>query len=285
MKRLRHGFLVLVCLLSASETNAQITVDCQGSGQPVYLIGGGPAFTTWNLAPVQKKLADRYKVCRWDMRGVGDNKIPGISRTTPVLTQWIDDMAMVLPQQPVVLWGHSWGALQALLFARRYPERVRALVLNNPVDPGLRSLDNIEFKRYVHPYVESKLDIDEFGTVAEQRHRFRSKIASYFIDAELGWSYSAGFDEEDTNNALNVRIWEEYREMMLTSADLELLAPKISALIFCRQDVLMPENITEYSRMVPAARRHVIEACAHFPWVETPEEFYDILLLTIRDII
>ncbi len=116
---------------------AQVSVDCQGSGQPVYLIGGGPAFTTWNLGPIQQQLARHYRVCRWDMRGVGDNKKLEISTAMPVLLQWIDDMAMILPQQAVILWGHSWGALQALLFTKHYPERVKTLVLNNPVDPDI----------------------------------------------------------------------------------------------------------------------------------------------------
>jgi len=281
MSQAKHIFLMLGCLLCASTAMAQITVNCQGKGQPVYLIGGGPAFTTWNLEPIQQQLRDHYKVCRWDMRGVGDNAKLDINKDAPVLMQWIQDMAMVLPQQPVVLWGHSWGALQVLLFAKHYPERVKAMVLNNPVDPQLRSLENIEFKRYVHPYVESQLSIEDIDTAAEQRHRFRSKIASYFMDAEKGWAYSAGFDAGDTSNELNVRIWEEYRRMPLNPADLELLSPKISRLIYCEHDVLMPESLEGYSRAISTEKHYIINDCAHFPWIESPEEFYHVLLQTM----
>ncbi len=266
------------------DAHKPVVVHCEGAGEPVYLIGGGPAFTTWNLAPVQQALAVHYRVCRWDMRGVGDNRELEISESQPVLMQWIDDMAQVLPEQPVTLWGHSWGALQALLFAKHYPQRVRALVLNNPVDPGLVSLKDIEARRYVHPYVESHLRIDDIGTPVETRHRFRSKIASYFMDPVLGWSYSDAFGSEDTNNALNVQIWEEYRRMMLTPADIDRLAPRVHTLIFCRQDVLMPESLAEYSRMLPLARHRVIEECAHFPWVETPKVFYERLLSSMQAI-
>ena len=260
---------------------SQITVNCQGEGQPVYLIGGGPAFTTWNLEPIQQQLRDHFKVCRWDMRGVGENAKLGFQANTPVLTQWLQDMATVLPRQPVVLWGHSWGALQALLFARHYPDRVKALVLNNPVDPELKSLENIEIKRNVHPYVESKLNIDDIDTPTEQRHRFRSKIASYFLDAETGWKYSAGFDVDDTSNELNVLIWDEYRHMSIKQADLDLLSPIISSLIYCKHDVLMPESLELYSKAISLEKHHIIEGCAHFPWVESPVKFYDILLRSI----
>lgn len=282
MSLAKHILLLLGCLLCASTTMAQIKVNCQGKGQPVYLIGGGPAFTTWNLEPIQQQLRDHFKVCRWDMRGVGDNAKLDINKDASVLMQWIQDMAMVLPQQPVVLWGHSWGALQTLLFAKHYPERVKALVLNNPVDPELRSLENIEFKRYVHPYVESQLNIEDIDTLAEQRHRFRSKIASYFMDAEKGWAYSAGFDAGDTNNELNVLVWEEYRRIQINQADLESLSPKITRIIYCEYDVLMPESLEVYSRVIPSEKHHVLNDCAHFPWVESPEEFYHILLRTMN---
>lgn len=274
---------LVVGLLTASTAIAQIAVNCQGTGQPVYLIGGGPAFTTWNLEPIQRHLRSKYKVCRWDMRGVGDNASLAISEDVPILTQWLQDMAEVLPHEPVILWGHSWGALQSMLFARKNPARVRALILNNPVDPALASLESIESKRYVHPYVESQLKIEDIGTPAGQRHRFRSKIASYFIDAKKGWKYSAQFDNNDTNNRLNVRIWKEYRETPLAVSDLEALSPKISRLIYCKQDVLMPENFDQYSAAIPSDKHYMIDDCAHFPWEESPDEFYEILLQSLTD--
>ena len=275
--------LLLLCCLAVTSVFAQIKLDCQGDGQPVYLVGGGPAFTTWNLEPIQQKLHDTYRVCRWDMRGVGDNHDLVIDADRPVLIQWLQDMADVLPEQPVVLWGHSWGALQVLLFTKYYPQRVKALVLNNPVDPRLASLENIEAKRYVHPYVEAQLSIEDIGTPAEHRHHFRSKIASYFMSAELGWAYSAAFNSDDTNNELNVRIWEEYRQMPVSMHDLQSLSPKINRLIYCEQDVLMPESLEVYSSVIPAEKNYIIKDCAHFPWVEAPEEFYQVLTRSMNE--
>ena len=283
MRTVSRLLLLLLCALGVSTAMAQIKVDCQGDGEAVFLVGGGPAFTTWNLEPLQRQLRDEYRVCRWDMRGVGDNAGIEISDSGPALEQWLQDMLAVLPEQPVVLWGHSWGALQVLLFAKYHPQRVKALVLNNPVDPLLTSLDKIESKRYVHPGVEARLLLDDIDTPAEQSHRLRSKIASYFMDAELGWAYASGFSSKDANNALNVRIWEEYRNMPLSMRDLQSLEPLISALIFCKQDVLMPENLQTYATVIPADRLYIIEECAHFPWVEAPEAFYKALSRSITE--
>jgi pimeloyl-ACP methyl ester carboxylesterase len=270
----------LVCVYTACKA---VTVHCQGEeGPQVFLIGGGPAFTTWNLSPVQNNLAKTNRVCRWDMRGVGDNVNLPIEPGRAVISQWLDDMQAVLPNEPVILWGHSWGALQVLLFVNAYPERVSKVILSNPVDPGLLSLENIEQKLFVHPEIDSKLTLEDIGTKREKRHHFRSKIASYFLDAEQGWNYAASFNEQDTNNLLNVRVWDEYRRRPLTEQQVKKVAAKISGIISCKADVLQPESMQEYRRLFPGTHHVVIEHCSHFPWEENPDDYYRVLMSLIE---
>jgi pimeloyl-ACP methyl ester carboxylesterase len=211
------------------------------------------------------------------MRGVGDNADLPVRSDVPVLEQWLGDMRRVLPEEPVVLWGHSWGALQAMLFARAHPGRVGRLVLSNPVDPGLRSLDGIEHKRFNHPHPANGLELEDIGTPAEALYNLRSKVASYFVDAEQGWAYAAQFGRSDANNRLNVRIWEEYRQQPLTASDVRGLTDKISGIIYCRDDVLQPEALDEYRRLLDADKHHVLSGCAHFPWEENPEVYVSVL--------
>jgi pimeloyl-ACP methyl ester carboxylesterase len=223
-------------------SSEDIQVHCRGQGPSLYLIGGGPAFTTWNLQPIQDRLSDGYRVCRWDMRGVGDNAGLQVKPGVSALAQWLDDMNDVLPPAPATLWGHSWGALQVLLFARQYPERASSLILSNPVDPSWRSLEHIERKRLVHPENHGRLALEDMGTPAEDLHNLRSKVASYFVDAEQGWAYASGFTGADANNRLNVRVWDDYRQTPLSGSDVRALADKISGVVYCRDDVLQPES-------------------------------------------
>jgi pimeloyl-ACP methyl ester carboxylesterase len=278
-----HGILkVLVWLLLFVAMNAvyakeQLTMHCSGNGKPVYLIGGGPAFTTWNLEPVQQALKDDFQVCRWDMRGVGENADLPMSRRASALSQWLDDMGRMFGNEQVILWGHSWGALQVLLFASQHPERVTHIVLSNPVDPALRSLEDIEQKRFVHPEVNGSIGLDEMGTEAEALHKLRSKIASYFADEQKGWAYAELFTRKDANNALNVQIWDEYRQAPLSEQDLAKVADKISGVIYCGTDVLQPESESEYRGLLPEVEHHVLSDCGHFPWEEKPEEYFAVL--------
>lgn len=265
--------LALVPATAPAQVPPPPAVHCQGAGPPVYLVGGGPAFTTWHLAPVQQSLADAYRVCRWDMRGVGDNALLPVPDGDSLLEAWLADMAAVLPPGPVVLWGHSWGALQALLFASRHPGRVAGLVLSNPVDPALESLEHVEDRRYVHHLPEAYPDLADMGTERERLLALRRKIASYLPDGELGWAYAGQFDGKDADAALNVRVWEEYRATPLDRAALESVAPLVGGIIYCRGDVLMPASQQAYTRLYPRTNHLTLEDCGHFPWVERPTDY------------
>lgn len=277
MARRLFALLLAVCA-AAGRAETPLAIDCRGNGPTVMLVGGGPAFTSRHLEPVQTQLAERYRVCRWDMRGVGANAGVALEPGRSALSQWLTDMADVLPNERVVLWGHSWGALQALLFAQRFPQRVQGLVLSNPVDPGLRSLTYIERKRFHHPDAGPTLQLEEIGSRAEELHHLRSKIASYFLNGEQGWSYAARFTPNDSNRHLNVAIWAAYRAAPLDEGDVRSLGPKIAGLIHCREDVLQPESLAEYRRLLPAHAHVVLAGCAHFPWEETPDAYFDALL-------
>jgi hypothetical protein len=71
-RAIRLAAAILFCCGQATASE-DIQVHCRGQGPSLYPIGGGPAFTNWNLQPIQDRLSDGYRVCRWDMRGVGDN--------------------------------------------------------------------------------------------------------------------------------------------------------------------------------------------------------------------
>ena len=281
MAGMKGSLLALVLtgfIFCTAPVQAAIKVHCSGDGPLLYLIGGGPGFTTWNLQPIQQQFKDNYRVCRWDMRGVGDNAGLGFKPDQSALSQWLDDMHATLPPEPVTLWGQSWGALQVLLFARQHPQRVRRIILSNPVDPALQSLERIEQKRFVHHDAGPRLTIDDIDTPAESLYIYQSKIASYFVDAEQGWAYAKQFNKNDSNSPLNIRIWDEYKDDPLTLNDMQRLAVKISGVIYCEDDVLQPENYSEYIKLLPHAdRHHVIKACAHFPWVENSDDYFAVL--------
>ena len=88
------------------------------------------------------ELGRRFRFVRYDARGSGlsDRDLTGSDMTDPGF--WADDLEAVIdatvPDEPFVLLGVSQGAVPAIVYARRHPERVSHLVLFGAYAEGMR---------------------------------------------------------------------------------------------------------------------------------------------------
>src|SRR5450755_1868304 len=102
--------------------------DTGGPGAPVVLLHPGIGDSrVWDL--VVPRLADRYRVIRYDARG------HGMSPPATAPYTLLDDLIMVLDQLEVAqatLVGCSQGGATSIDLALAQPERVSALVLVSP---------------------------------------------------------------------------------------------------------------------------------------------------------
>lgn len=84
------------------------------------------------LAP----LAARFQIFASDLRGHGFTTIPtspGMTKGWSVYGSDLNQFLAEVHSGPLVLAGHSMGAIASLMVAAHHPERVRALVLAEPV--------------------------------------------------------------------------------------------------------------------------------------------------------
>jgi NAD+ synthase len=108
----------------------------EGDGPPVILIHGISASLSdwWRLMPLL--VSAGYQVIAVDMLGHGDSAKPRDPKlyTSEVvlaaLEDWIDGLDL---HSPFYLVGHSLGGYMSLSYAHRHPDRVRAMVLINPL--------------------------------------------------------------------------------------------------------------------------------------------------------
>jgi len=110
-------------------------LDTGGAGTPVVLEAGIAASSaSWKL--VQDKLAGQFRVVSYDRRGLGYSEPPRSPRTLENLLAELDFLIEAARiEKPFVLAGHSFGGLLARHYAARFPEKVRALVLLDPLEP------------------------------------------------------------------------------------------------------------------------------------------------------
>lgn len=115
-------------VVSADGTHFAVTDE--GNGAPILVVhpGGGPS-TSWSL--VARRLAHRNRVLRFDRRPY---RIPGHVAPTDTMENEGNDVlaAAQAVDKPVVLVGHSSGAVVALEAALRSPSKFIGLVLYEP---------------------------------------------------------------------------------------------------------------------------------------------------------
>lgn len=254
-----------------------------------FLLGGGPGFSSWNLEPVQRRLAEMgYRVVLMDMLGVGENERVALEEPLAAWQRQIGHVyAEVAGSQRVLLVGHSWGALMALVFTRSHPEAVSRIVMLNPVDPERRALRDltveIDNRRAAATGGDWPSESDWDNSVGPSRdmdeharHQIERALPSYFLDYEQGREYARRFSERDFAPELNVRGWSAYRAHPVDYATIRDWAVPID-FIGCRQDLLMPENLEALRANLSLTQVEVLNGCVHFPWEEVPRQFGEAL--------
>lgn len=118
-----------------------VTVDGQrlhyqeaGSGGPVVVLEAGISASSVSWARVLPQLAAHTRVIAYDRGGLAWSAPAGHAR---IASRMVSELRGLLDAcgatAPVILVGHSYGGLLALLFACRYRERVAGVVLVDPI--------------------------------------------------------------------------------------------------------------------------------------------------------
>lgn len=118
---------------SITVNGADLYYEAHGHGEPILGIHGTPSSALlWEDAA--RRLASHGRCVIYDRRGFGRSLLHGPSETVD-LADHVDDAAALLDSvaaRPAVVIGRSTGGQIALELARRFPEKVSALVLLEP---------------------------------------------------------------------------------------------------------------------------------------------------------
>ena len=259
--------------------------ETRGDGAPVICHPGGPGFSGAYLG-VLGGLDRSRTIVALDPRGTGRSDRPG-SGDAYALEDYVADLVLVqehLGLDRIDLLGHSHGSLVALLYASRYPDRIRQLVL---VAVGSRFHD--EQVQAMNVAMEQRSDEPWFDDASaavqeEQEGNFRD-------DAELGRIvarelpfYFAHYGENERafvrlalEQPVHADALRYFNDHEFLTFDLRPALANVTAstLVVAGQKdfILGPAACREVADGIPNARLEVLEDVGHLPWVERPKEF------------
>lgn len=281
--------LVLLALLAVSTEaqaarqglltldDARIFYEVVGAGEPIIVVHGGPGLDHEYLQPGLDILGTRNTLVYYDQRGTGRSSaaLTESAISLDTFVEDIDALRETLGFERVTVLGHSFGTLLALEYARRYPDRTRALILMNPVEPGQRFQEETAARR-------ARAMSEE---VAEEMAEIRDSEAFEARDpATLSRFYRLAFrplvQDPETVDALDLdlssttaRQGQDVARLLGTSMgtvdwwDRLSLIDTPTLVVHGRYDAPPLDMSRELAEALPVGTFEVLDA-GHFPYVE-----------------
>ncbi|RAS65698.1 pimeloyl-ACP methyl ester carboxylesterase [Lentzea atacamensis] len=241
---------------------------------PLICLPGGPMQASSYLAGLP--LGD---VLRLDLRGTGDSE--EAPKETYRADRQVDDVEAFrqhLGLDKLRLLGHSAGGTLAILYAARFPQHVKEIVLVAP-SPRVVGIDvtdedrrEVALRRSGEPWYPEAIKAFEEIWAGNMTPEAFKRIGPFWYGR---YDDAARELEDHPTNDEGAR--EFYAEGALdpdvTRAALETL--DVPALLIAGEvDVaLPPKRAQEYADLFPRARLVVQPGAGHFPWVDDPEAF------------
>jgi pimeloyl-ACP methyl ester carboxylesterase len=247
----------------------------RGAGAPVLLVHGlAASLYDWE-ALIPELTAAGYASHALDLLGHGESFKPPhlhdyhVNGVFEHMLGWADGLQL---REPAILIGHSLGGYLSLQYALRFPDRVRALVLVDPLyrqeqlSPFLQAMFRRELKNLIllerAPYWLYRLVIDfsSFNFYVDQRelHSLPGRVR---LQTALDYKRAAA------------GIYNLPRTLHDLTSDLPSLRQPALVLWGARDQTLSPASFPRLVEMLANGRGEAIRTCGHVPHQCHPEGF------------
>ena len=258
------------------DNNQKVNYVQQGSGEPVILTHGlAASLHDWDdLLPELTNAG--YAGYALDLLGHGESEKPvnvhdySLEATFEHYSKWIDSLGRT---EPLILIGHSLGGGLSMLYAQRYPERVRGLVLVNPFYE-IRQLPPMMQKVFRYQLINTALidrtpyrlfrflvDMTSFSFYVGDRE---SHVLPEHIRYQTAWDYKRAASG----------IYNIPRTLHSMQLDFSTITQPTLLLYGARDQTILPSSFPMLKELLPNVRgAHVMPVCGHVPHQCHPETF------------
>ncbi len=258
--------------------------DVRGGGgkAPLIAVSGGPGFDHSYLlsSDVWDRLARKRRVVLYDQRGTGRSEpfAPERGQTLDEHVADLEALRVALGAHKVDLAGHSWGGYLSMAYAVRYPQHVGHLVLCDSGAPRLG--DTLFLFHSVFPDVMERHAHQEKlragGDQAAGEAALREIIHALFVSAEKREAFLRKNEGLTLNHAMNQALETSLADHDMWPAVRALELPTL--VLNGRFDTNVgPETAWKLHKAIAGSRIHFFEKSGHFPFIEEPDAFFDVV--------
>jgi pimeloyl-ACP methyl ester carboxylesterase len=257
-----------------------------GKGPLVVLLHGiAGSSASWN--DIIRRLSDHHTVIAPDLLGHGESAKPRGDYSLGAYANLIRDLLVALDLPAGTIVGHSLGGGVALQFAYQFPERCERLVLvssgglGREVHPILRAAA-LPGAELVLPWLAAGA-AHGIGTAMRAMGR-----VGFSASHDLGetWHSFVSLGEADARRAFlhTVRSVIDLQGQLVSATDKLYLATEVPTLIvWGERDPLIPvSHAVRSHESLPGSRLDVFPGAGHYPFLDDPERFANLLLDFIK---
>lgn len=275
---------------SISVPGGNLSTWSEGKGRPIIFLHGGPGDTHHYMKRMAEPLFDQFQCIFFDQRGTGLSEIKNREPNQFALELMLQDLLLVksgYTSEPVMLVGHSWGAMYGLFACMDTPEHYeRAALLNmGPLDTeaGAKTSENLlaalsnderEYWGQLRKRRNAARDSGNSEEVLEcDRLMMKLRVKSWIFDPHLHESFLKDyFQDPPPDREVNKWVWDSLGDWF--SWDRVKCATTPIWLCVGENDSVPVSQAERLNDSLPSSTLSVFEKCGHIPWMEHSEKFY-----------
>lgn len=244
-------------------------IAVQGIGEPLVLLHGGYSnLTAWDLHV--DRLAQHFQVIRYDQRGYGQSE----AIQTPF--SYYKDLKAVMGYLGISrasLAGSSFGGSAAIDFALAYPQLVSKLILVAPSVNGAKYPLRLSWEG-----IKDYLRVRRLGMDKAAEHFMNHPFWNYLIPQEQPCKDQ--FKKLYLGNEIYYQGKPNLHRPLLPHAYHRLNEISHPALVIeAEKDLPFNKRISTYvGEQIPGCEFVQLKQCGHYPQLEHPDEFMEIII-------
>jgi pimeloyl-ACP methyl ester carboxylesterase len=261
----------------------RVAYRCAGSGPAIVLVHGITSTSaTWER--VMPYLATRFTVIAPDLIGHGESAKPRGDYSLGAYASGVRDLMVALGHESATFVGHSLGGGVVMQLSYQFPERSERLVL---VDSGglgrelnlLLRAATLPLSEVVLPLLASTRLLDAGRSVGRLVGRLGLRTGTDISELARG---HASLEDPEARAAFvhTLRTIVDPMGQRVNARDRLYLAENIPfMLVWGERDSIIPvEHGRSAHELVPSSRLEIFEEAGHFPHLDEPQRFLDVLI-------
>nr|WP_321233889.1 alpha/beta hydrolase [uncultured Psychroserpens sp.] len=263
--------------------NFNLAYKTFGEGSPMFLLNGGPGFSSHNFQSLAKTIAaeTKHQIIIFDQRGTGYSEIESPNSNNMTLDLMVEDLEHLrthLKYDKVGIMGQSFGGIYAMSYAAKYPKNVKQLILSHSggltldfaSDVNSRLNNGISTENQEQLRTLFRIDNPELRLMAQ----FKLMSSGYVFNTNnedivyKGLAFNSRFYP-----IINQLIWQDMTNhydvsRAMTSFDKPVL------ILHGDKDIVNPKSAQVMHTTFPNSKLVLLNNCRHYGWLDQPDIYF-----------